>query len=188
MATHHTSPLNNASARPSSAPPQAYTREILVKAINWIQGQPPAVRARATSADLVVSHYLQACRRADMQSTTPVSGETFREDLKNLAADLKQFEEPVVAPPTPPSFSHGPVYTSTPEITPPVQMPAPPPLQTPPPTVAPPSHEAPLITWSVDARSLSQARELQERLNLGSETEALRVLITLGAEKARELF
>jgi len=179
MATHHTSPLNNASARPSSAPPQAYTREILVKAINWIQGQPPAVRARATSADLVVSHYLQACRRADMQSTTPVSGEAFREDLKNLAADLKQFEDPVVAPPTPPSFSHGPVHTSAPEVTPPSP-------QTSPPTPRPSSES--LLTWSVDARSLSQARELQERLNLGSETEALRVLIILGTEKARELF
>jgi hypothetical protein len=39
----------------------------------------------------------------------------------------------------------------------------------------------------VDPRSLAIARELQDRLNLSSEGEALRMLISFGAERARLL-
>ena len=83
----------------TSMPPQAYTRDTLVKAIDWISRQPTAVKERASSADLMVSFYLQSCRRSEMQIEAPVSGETFREDLKHLALDLKQFEEPFAPPP-----------------------------------------------------------------------------------------
>ncbi len=194
--------------------------------------QPPALRERASSADLLVSFYLQACRKAAVQMEAPVSQESFKQDLRHLAEDLKQFEDPP-APPTPiqPSRSpslgqveplfvapqqqnsngHGPhghsesngVYHyipphqqppgspgysalremshpgashghsgHTPATRSPAQAPAPP--QTP--------------QWTVDPKSLGIARELQNRLNLGSEAEALRMLIALGAERAKQLF
>src|SRR3954468_11192236 len=86
----------------SKIPPQAYTRDTLVKAIEWLTTQPPAVRERANSADLIVSHYLQARRQAAaIQMEAPVSQENFKADLRHLAEDLKQFEEPSAPPPQP---------------------------------------------------------------------------------------
>jgi hypothetical protein len=156
----------------TNLPPQAYTRETLVKAIDWLSRQPQAVKERANSADLVVSHYLQALRRNNEQMEAPISGETFREDLKNLALDLKQFDEPFAPPPPQTVRRESPVAPEPPEPTP-----------TPPPRAA-----AKAVTWEVDARSLALAREIQQRLNLSSEADGLRMLITLGSERARELF
>lgn len=159
-------------AMTTNLPPQAYTRDTLVKAIEWLSSQPLAVREKANSADLIVSHYLQACRRAVSQMDAPVSGEAFKADLKHLAEDLKQFErpqapEPVITPPSPPQ--HTPNRFFSPGL---IEEPTTP--------------RAP--TWEIDTRSLAVAREIQQRLNLGSEIEAIRLLITLGAEKAKSLF
>lgn len=151
-----------------SLPPQAYTKDVLVKAVEWLQTQPPQIRDRAQSADAMVSLYLQARRRtSEWQSEAPVSGENFKSDLRNLAQDLKQFEESP-APPTAPEIHHEPVYR---------------------PPSSPPHHSAsPKASWSPDPRTLSAAREIQSRLNLSSEAEAIRMLVTLGIERARELF
>jgi hypothetical protein len=150
----------------------------VVKSIDWINRQPPAMKERANSADLIVRYYLQASRRTDLQREAPISGETFREDLKHLAQDLKQFEEPFAPPPVehvvrrePPAAPATRTFEPRPE----------PPRSEP--TAVPRS-----MSWTADARSLTVARELQERLNLSNEGEALRLLITLGAERARELF
>ncbi len=201
----------------TNIPPQAYTRDTLVKAIEWMQHQSPAVRERANSADLIVSFYLQARRRMTAaQMEAPVSGEVFKQDLKHLAQDLKQFEEPSAPPPVVSpsrSLSHGIANFDLPD---PVQMqpthnhlhtaPAPhqhsqqhvhlhvqqAPQPPPPPTVhhvPPPRSETTKgLQWTIDQKSLTLARELQERFNLSNEGEALRMLITLGIERARELF
>lgn len=148
----------------STIPPQAYTRDTLVKAIEWIGTQPSAIRERANSADLVVSYYLQACRKAAVQMEAPVSQENFKSDLKHLAEDLKQFEAHSFAPP--PTAAPPPANRSTFD---------PPPVPT-------------SLTWTIDPRSMSAIREIQQRLNLSSEAEAIRLLITLGSERARQLF
>lgn len=242
----------------TNIPPQAYTRDTLVKAIEWMNQQPASLRERAGSADLIVSYYLQARRRMTAaQMEAPVSGESFKADLKHLAEDLKQFEEPS-APPTQPNRAfdhlqevsipqmelplgpfnpprvapqhsvhqpaaaaaeipnvtrlhtvqeHVPVYYSEPvhqvpaqprvqqQFVPPPQPPAqphhqPPPHQAPPQQIyTPPAPSAPKVTtWTIDPRSLASARELQQRMNLSSETEALRMLVTLGVERMREVF
>lgn len=184
----------------TNVPPQAYTRDTLVKAIEWISQQSPAVRERAHSADLIVSFYLQARRRMTAaQMEAPVSGEYFKQDLKHLAQDLKQFEDTSAAPPPQPepnrSLSHGPTLelhsvTHAPQAH--AQQHVHLHVQSPPATTAPPPQPAPPAAkgynWTVDQRSLNFARELQERLNLGNEGEALRMLITLGMERARDLF
>lgn len=209
----------------TNLPPQAYTRDTLVKAIEWLATQPQAVRERATSADLIVSYYLQARRRMTAaQMEAPVSGENFKADLKHLAEDLKQFEDPS-APPTAANraLSHGQIEFPEVQHLHPAHMPmnqahtaphvspapvaelrpvhavqAPPP---PPPVqhhyVPPaPVHPAPPVTpqapkagtWTIDPRSQQAAKEIQQRFNLSSEGEAIRFLITLGLDKAREMF
>lgn len=172
----------------TNLPPQAYTRDTLVKAIEWLSLQPQAVRERATSADLIVSYYLQARRRMSAaQMEAPVSGENFKQDLKHLAEDLKKFEEPS-APPhqAQPSraLSHGQFSWSEP---PPITHGhhAPPPRSAPAPA---PQVETRGQVWNIDARSLAAAREVQLRLNLSNEGEAIRLLVTFGYERARELF
>lgn len=187
----------------TNIPPQAYTRDTLVKAIEWISHQSPAVRERANSADLIVSFYLQARRRMTAaQLEAPVSGETFKQDLKHLAQDLKQFEEPSAPPPHMPnrSLSHDlpePIQLHAQPAAPHMQAqahPQPPPQQhqhhhappSPPHTEAP--HAAKGVTWHVDGKSLAFAREIQDRFNLSNEGEALRMLVTLGIERARDLF
>jgi hypothetical protein len=180
-------------AMTTNFPPQAYTRDTLVKAIEWLSSQPPSVRERASSADLVVSFYLQACRKTAAQIEAPVSGANFTSDLKHLAEDLKQFEEP-----SPPQrlAVHGsheaveaPVHPLRRPLSPPPPAPTyfnpPEPIFKPEPPPPPPPKS---IAWPVDARSQHAARELQQRLNLSSETEALRILVTLGAEHAKTLF
>lgn len=178
----------------STLPPQAYTRDTLVKAIEWISTQPLSVRERANSADLVVSFYLQASRRA-AHLEAPVSQENFKSDLKHLAEDLRKFEElsppqqTTAAPIRSPSygFTEPLVENQRPEMwQPPLRNDSPAPrleMHTRP-EPPPPKN----TVWTIDQRSLSVARELQQRLNLGSEVEALRLLVTLGAERARDMF
>lgn len=143
-----------------SAPPQAYTRDTLVKAIDWIAHQPDSIRSQATNADSLVALYLQSKRRNGNSTSMsyPVSGEAFTEDLKNLARDLEQFSAPNAAPTR--------------------AEPPPQPAQRP----APVAHQ-----WNVDAKSWAQAQALKERLNLSSESEALRMMIALGAERLTSL-
>lgn len=160
-------------------PPQAYTRDVLVKAIDWLATQPPATRERAMSADALVGLYLQARRRNSDWQEAPVSGENFKSDLKHLAQDLKQFDEP---PPqnSSPGLGHGvqePI-PFPPQVSEPVRQ-----QQVP---VPPPQPKTPL--WNIDSRSLAAAREIQYRLNLSSDSEAIRFLITLGLERARQMF
>lgn len=207
-------------AQVNTIPPQAYTRDTLVKAIEWIGTQPPSVRERANSADLVVSFYLQA-RKTAAGLEAPISHEHFKSDLRHLAEDLKKFEEPspshsLSSPPTGSNRSPSYGYSTSPlEMWPPKAEPLRAPrteLRTEPRFEIPlpqersedplrfeaarpeamthtPRIEQPRAPqWPVDARSLQAAREIQERLNISSETEALRMLVTLGLERARELF
>jgi hypothetical protein len=182
----------------TNLPPQAYTRDTLVKAIEWLSSQPPSVRERATTADVIVSFYMQAARKAAAQMEAPVSGENFKADLKHLANDLKKFEEPRtpsypadIAPPPPATFSRAPSHTVEPlfkPADPPPRfeiVPEPPPMVMPPP---PPRQEQKVVSWPVDSRSLAMAKEIKERFNLGNEQEALRMLIVMGAQKVKETF
>ena len=77
-------------------PPQAYTREILTAAFNWLQSQPESVRKLATTPDALVGLYMRAQRygHSTLESDAPVSGQSFMSDLKSLAEGLKQFEQP----------------------------------------------------------------------------------------------
>lgn len=77
-------------------PPQAYTRETLSIAFNWLQTQPESVRKQATTPDVLVGLYMRAQRfgGSSLETEAPVSSQAFMSDLKHLAEGLKQFEEP----------------------------------------------------------------------------------------------
>lgn len=77
-------------------PPQAYTREILTAAFNWLQAQPESVKKLATTPDALVGLYMRAQRfgSSSLEADAPVSSQSFMSDLKNLAEGLKQFESP----------------------------------------------------------------------------------------------
>ncbi len=154
-----------------STPPQAYTREMLSQAVDWLMKQPQAIRDKATSADVLIRLYLQSIRQkptyVGQDVATMPSAEAFKSDLKNLAQNMRQFEGQQAAPaPTP------------------MPSPTPPPPQQ---EVEPASHPAPARA-PMDSRSMSLAREWMHRWNLSHEGEALRLLIVLGDQRARELF
>jgi hypothetical protein len=77
-------------------PPQAYTREILTAAFNWLQTQPESAKKLATTPDALVGLFMRAQRfgNSNLETDAPVSSQNFMSDLKNLAEGLKQFEEP----------------------------------------------------------------------------------------------
>lgn len=171
--------------------PEAYTRDTLVKAIEWVSSQPPQVRERAKSADLIVSLYLAARRKAAATMESPQT-ESFKADLKSLAEEFRAADEPALAPPSPPPPQPMPATRSPSHTTFEPQAQAAPPQSVParfPSAVRAPAQRAVQnFQWAVDDRSLEIAREVQDRFNLSQESEALRLLIQLGSERMRQLF
>lgn len=209
-------------------PPQAYTRDMLATAYEWLRGQPTSVRELAKDSDSLVALYMQARRRSEHKSDVVASSESFKQDLKNLAEGLKQFDEPGLAAGMPqqilPSQSQ-PVITPPQVFTPP-QM-ASPRQHTPnsqavhvphatPTTMHASSHsqaqaashspshsqvhhsvthapqhysthqQAPTMSQGsnpLDHITRDKIRSVQLRMNLSSETEALRMLVAIGYEQ-----
>lgn len=168
----------------NNLPPQAYTRDVLAQAYNWLKTQPAQIKERATTADSLVSLYLQARRSgaagatnpsSSWSSEAPASSEAFKNDLKNLAQGLKAFDQtnesattgpaPMIDPPPPEEES---VFS---------------------PTQA--ANQSPLIMVSpmlnLDPKSLNMVKEIQNKLNLSTEAEALRALIALGYERLKPI-
>jgi hypothetical protein len=208
-------------------PPQAYTRETLMLAFDWIRSQPKQIQELASTSDALVSIYMQARRRGgQFIPTNPVSAQSFKQDLKNLAEGLKQFDGAdgmgVQAPPAAPHPSQtyqapqtqqaSPQFYGAQQL-PPVPMPQAQPQMpsqqfmpqqqmpqqqvAPQPTMPLPSAQQTYYAgatpatfesdMALDAKSIDAARRVQQRFNLSSENEAIRLLIALGAEKFREM-
>lgn len=194
-------------------PPQAYTRETMIQAYEWLQTQPPSIRELASSPDALVSLYMQARRRGGtlpMTNTHPVSSQAFKQDLKNLAEGLRQFENnddhgggtfsqptptpPHVANPHQPNMQAATGATANPTVnvmvTPAYQGPgyhqpmSHHPVHNPP---TPVNLENVDLYASLDSKSHEMVRRVQSRFNLSSEKEALRMLIALGFDKVREM-
>lgn len=165
-------------------PPQAYTKETLLKAYHWVQSQAPSIREMAITPDILVSLYLKASRDGDHSLERP-SIQNFKSELKSLAGLMGELETPSVKP----AFVSNPV--------PPVAQVSPP---TPAPT-APASPSQTLISSmkepltagvatafpTLDARSVEALQETKKLFNLSSDEEALRMLIQIGFSKAKSL-
>ncbi len=72
-------------------PPQAYTKDTLVKAFQWIQLQPDNIKDLASTPDVLVSLYLKAKLQGDAALERP-SIQNFKSELKNLAGQLGEFD------------------------------------------------------------------------------------------------
>lgn len=169
-------------ATTGNMPPQAYTREMLSQAFEWLKTQPVYVRERATTADGLVSMYLQS-RKSSGPADAP-SVESFKSDLRNLAENMKSFEtaEPQVhiRPPIhhkPETFTHvGPAPAST------ASAPTTATVTT---GVSVPKPIEPRHTY--DSQTMESIQTVREKLNLSSDSEALRMLVKLGFEKVRSI-
>lgn len=192
----------------SDLPPQAYTRETLQKAFDWLQDQPEPVKASVHTPDTLVSLYLRSQKLSDHNA--PVSSKKFISDLKNLATSLDQFNghQP---PPVP--------HTHIPMAQPPQEAPivAQPQVEIPPVTQPIQSSDPiPEVSFNfgselgqsttvtetktasfeltsqttttssldlLDPVTLDRVKKTRERFNLSSDAEALRLLVSLGYEK-----
>ena len=152
--------------------PQAYTKETLSKAFDWLQYQPDSVKQVATSPDVLVSLFLKAQRQGidNIDIDAPVSSKRFLTDLKNLKKDFAPFEESVgvsqqmsqqvsqqvsqTVTVTETKAAHGPFPASS--------------LQ------------------SLDQTSLQAVLDVQTRFNLSTPQEALRMLISVGTKQIRQ--
>jgi hypothetical protein len=142
-------------------PPQAYTKETLLKAYNWLQSQPEGVRDLASTPDQLVSLYLKNSRGSSLEGLERPSIQSFKSELKSLAGmmgDLEKKQEPAQAPPVqPPKHLN---LNST--------------------------YVSPSPQW--DEVSQSLIREVKSELNLSSDQEALRMLVKIGYQKVRSLY
>ena len=73
-------------------PPQAYTKEILLKAYQWLMSQDSSIKEIATTPDILVSLYLKATRDGDSVLERP-SIKNFKNELKNLARSEEHTSE-----------------------------------------------------------------------------------------------
>jgi hypothetical protein len=150
-------------------PPQAYTREVVSQAFEWLHQQPTTVREAASSIDAMVAMYLQAKRRSASMGLGPdaASAQTFKRDLRTLAEDLKKFETP---------RSDGTATSMTPAAAP----------ANPPAMAA--SHATPGgVEMSLDPKTFRVLEHVRDTLNLSSDSEALRMLVALGFERVRDI-
>ncbi|MBX3039472.1 MAG: hypothetical protein KF789_02040 [Bdellovibrionaceae bacterium] len=198
-------------------PPQAYTKETLLRAYHWLQSQAPSIREMAITPDILVSLYLKASRDGDQSLERP-SIQNFKTELKNLAGIMGELDAPLVpqktvtepvprakAPTPPPSvdapsaafFQSFAAAQSTlredesvmpmPPTAPAVPSATPPSM---PSTFASPASAAPAAEHQglgLDGRSLELVREVRRDFNLSSDAEALRMLIQIGSAKAKSL-
>lgn len=173
-------------------PPEAYTKETLQSAFDWLQTQPDVVRSAVHTPERLVSLYQRSQRLNDKDH--PVSSKKFISDLKNLATSLDQFSgtpQDITIPPAPPvvepalendipSFSGvlptAPVETAKKSTQ----------------TVKKASMEVTTTTeettssseaLALDPVTMKRISEVQKRFNLSSANEAIRLLVSLGHEK-----
>ena len=147
-------------------PPQAYTKDTLVQAYAWLQGQNDSVKEIATNPDILVSLYLKAKMQGDHFFERP-SIQNFKNELKSLAGMIGEFEQNP-NPRTPPTKDHqqtdpGSIVETTLTKTPKYDI------------------------SGLDEKSQQMIREVKNSLNLSCESEALRLVIAIGFQKTKNL-
>ena len=218
-------------------PPQAYTKEVLATAFDWLSRQNESVKKSIRTSDDLVGLYLKSTRLKENQegqaqtggySADLSSAKSFRSELQGLALNLKQFEDkPVQEQPKPESTSEylhelnlmmstqnqnpqvQPQQTVqktqhyevpqqqnsnsrfTPQNTQPISQndetqPMPTSKESIPLTQSADSAETVLL--KLDKKTISAINLAKERLNLSSNTEAIRVLVSLGEKHLKKVF
>lgn len=169
-------------------PPQAYTKDILLKAYQWLMGQNSSIKEIATTPDILVSLYLKATRDGDHALERP-SIQNFKNELKSLAGMMGELDRPAGA------TSAGPAHMvhSTPMPT--VSVPQ---TQSTPAAVAPAQTQVSYTEKTVtattratgllevlDCGTMQMIQEVKEEFNLSSDLEVVRMLIKIGYVKSK---
>lgn len=170
-------------------PPQAYTKDSLLKAYAWLQNQDTSIKEMATTPDILVSLYLKATRDGDAALDRP-SIQNFKHELKQLAGLMGEFEKdgaPVKSADTlnlPLSSAGSPQKRET----------------------APKAAESLSLDFQalekkynagmtqsisealdLDSSSIALINEVRQKLNLTTNQDALKMLIQVGYNKVKKL-
>jgi len=163
-------------------PPQAYTKDTLLKAYTWLQNQNDSIKGLALTPDILVSLFLKAKMNGEESLERP-SIQNFKAELKNLAGLMGEFESkterptanptaptnPSIRPMERPSFAAGATTSESPM------------------TERPPEPARMSPDFELDFRSQTMIREVKNEFNLGSDLEALRLLISIGFKRMKNL-
>jgi hypothetical protein len=166
-------------------PPQAYTKDTLIKAYEWLQAQDEGIKKIATSPDVLVSLYMKAQMQGEEALHRP-SIKNFKSDLKNLASmmgewDAHQVQAQSVTGLASPSISSSKIVSSAnPSSATRVQSNY---------KEIPVSNSGAKTSDSVVwGESLQlKLKEIQDLYHLSSELEAARLLISIGYHHAKRL-
>ena len=161
-------------------PPQAYTKETLQKAYTWLLTQSASVKEMASSQDMLISLYLKAQRNGDASLDTP-SIQNFKQELKSLANLIGDLQTPAQTQQAPAANTQPSYTTSLPTY--PTTSPAAQTQTRMPQNFAP---SAPPVS-GLDVQSLAAIQEIKTALNLSSDVEALRALISLGYKQFKKM-
>ncbi len=160
-------------------PPQAYTKDTLLKAYSWLQNQPTNIKEMASTPDILVSLFLKTTRDGEGALTRP-SIQNFKNELKELAGMMGDFEAPTPPPQQTPQPQPTKLAQPVTAVTPPESIPSA--YLNP---LIEPSRQVHAHKVELDPKSWFMIQEVKENLNLSSEMEAIRVLIKIGAERIK---
>lgn len=73
-------------------PPQAYTKDTLLKAYAWLMNQSQSIKEMATTPDILVSLFLKAQRNGEESLDRP-SIQNFKNELKSLAGLMGELDD-----------------------------------------------------------------------------------------------
>jgi hypothetical protein len=142
-------------------PPQAYTKETMLKAYQWLMVQNSNIKELATTPDILVSLFLKATRDGSSALERP-SIQNFKNELKSLSGIMSELEKPAQQKQERlEAIEHPPCSESV--------------------------RNSELIEV-LDPTTRAMIREVKSELNLGSEVEALRMLVKIGYNKSKGLF
>lgn len=179
-------------------PPQAYTKDSLLKAYAWLQNQDPSLKEMATTPDILVSLYLKATRDGDAVLDRP-SIQNFKHELKQLAGLMGEFEKEGAQ-----AKSADALNVPGPTLAPKRESPPKSPesltldfqalekkFNSGMTTQQMPTQVAAQVQMSgsleLDAASMALINEVRQKLNLTTNQEALKMLIQVGYNKTKKL-
>lgn len=181
-------------------PPQAYTKDILLKAYQWLMSQNSSIKEIATTPDILVSLYLKATRDGEHALERP-SIQNFKNELRSLAGMMGELDRPQSKSASMPAaaVSAGPatLAPAAPVMASAVRETALEPSSTAPaPTQTQVSYTEKTMTATtrkvdvleqLDNSSRTMIQEVKEQFNLSSEMEALRMLVKVGYTRSKNL-
>lgn len=152
-------------------PPQAYTKDTLLKAYQWLTTQNSSIKEIATTPDILVSLYLKATRDGDSALDRP-SIQNFKHELKSLAGMMGELDRPIAIPSTGQQTKTSPAPSSPPPATNGTNS---------------LGQTSTSFLELLDESSQSMIHEVKIEFNLSSDVEALRLLIKVGHTRSKAL-